>query len=62
MLGWVVRILLVIAGFMASLIVTKDALNFAFVQMVIAVILFTIFVAIIAFWPILEDWFKRRKQ
>lgn len=59
MLGWIVRILLVVAGFITSWFVAHDALNFAFIQMVVAVLLFTLVVAVIAFWPMLKDWFKR---
>ena len=58
MLGWIYRILIVLAGLLTSWFVARDALNFEVIQMLVAVILFTIVVAIIAFWPILKDWFK----
>lgn len=58
MLGWFIRILLVIAGFIASIFVARNALNFDIVQMVVAVILFTLAIAIIAFWPMLFKWLK----
>jgi len=61
MLGWFVRILLLIAGYIASLFVARNALNFDLVQMVIAVILFTLFVLLLAFWPAWRMWRKRRK-
>ncbi|MCC5015396.1 MULTISPECIES: hypothetical protein [unclassified Legionella] len=58
MLGWLVRILLVVAGFIASWFVARDALNFDIVQMVVAIFLFTIIVAIAAFWDLLAKWFR----
>jgi len=60
MLGWIVRALLVFAGSITSWFVARDALNFDVIQMVVAVILFTIFVAIAAFWPLIKDWFQRK--
>lgn len=56
MLGWVIRIFFIIAGFITSFFVTRDALNFDVVQTVIAVILFTLFIAIVAFWPTVKEW------
>lgn len=58
MLGWTVRIFFIIAGFITSFFVTRDALNFDVIQMTISVILFTSIIAIIAFWPILMTWIK----
>jgi len=59
MIGWVARLLLVIAGYIASYFVARDALHFDIVQMVVAMLLFTIFVFIIAFWPTVKGWIKR---
>ncbi|EKD55214.1 MAG: hypothetical protein ACD_60C00024G0014 [uncultured bacterium] len=59
MLGWIVRVLLVLAGFITSLFVSRDALKFDVIQMVVAVLLFTLLVAIVAFWPMLKAWFMR---
>ncbi|EHL30061.1 hypothetical protein [Legionella drancourtii] len=61
MLGWIVRLLLVMSGSIASWFVARDALNFAVVQMVIAVLLFTLVIAIAAFWSTLKNWFKRKE-
>ena len=58
MLGWIIRLLFIIAGFVTSFFVARDELNFDVMQMVVAVILFTTFIAIIAFWSILKSWFK----
>lgn len=62
MLGWIVRILFVLAGSIASWFVARDALNFPIIQMIIAVFLFTLAVAIVAFWPMLKDWVKYQKK
>lgn len=58
-MGWVVRILMVVAGFITSFFISRDELKFDIIQMVVAVLLFTFLVAIIAFWPMLKVWFKR---
>lgn len=60
MFGWLIRLLLVVAGFIASFFVARDALNFDVIQMVIAVVLFTIICAIMAFWSEIKKWFKPR--
>ena len=54
MLGWIVRGLLIVSGFVASWIVTKDAPQFGTVQMAVALLLITLVVAVLAFWP--ERW------
>jgi hypothetical protein len=59
MFGWIISILLVIAGFITSLFISRDALNFSVVQTFIAVILFSLFVLIVAFWSNVKKWFKR---
>lgn len=59
MLGWILRMLLVIAGSITGWFVARDALNFNIIQMVVAVILFTIAVMIATFWPELTDFFQR---
>lgn len=58
MLSWLVRILLVLAGVIAGWIVAPDSNQFSIFQMVIAVLLFTFFVAIAAFWPTVARWFR----
>jgi hypothetical protein len=61
MLDWIVRLLLVVSGSIASWFVARDALNFAIFQMVIAVLLFTSIIIIAAFWSALKNWFKRKE-
>ncbi|KTD26020.1 hypothetical protein Lmac_1791 [Legionella maceachernii] len=60
MIGWLVRVLFVIAGSITGLFVSRDALNFSVFQMVIAVLLFTLLVSIAAFWSTLVNWYKQR--
>ena len=54
MLGWLVRGLLITAGFIASWFVANDAPQFVLLQMAIAVMLVVLLVWILAFWP--ERW------
>jgi hypothetical protein len=61
MIGWLVRLLLILASFITSLFVSKDALNFATLQMIVAVVLFTLLVTIIVFWPALKDFIRSNK-
>lgn len=58
MLGWIVRILMVVAGSITSWFVARDALNFNIIQMVVAVLLFTFAVLIVAFWQELSALVK----
>lgn len=62
MFGWIARILFAISGGIASFFVAKDALNFPIIQMVVSVILFTLLVFTLAFWPNLKAWYKRVKK
>jgi hypothetical protein len=48
---WIVRILLIIAGPIAAWFVSRDADNFGFFQMVVAIILVAAFVIVAALWP-----------
>ena len=61
MLSWLLRLLFVIAGFIASIFVARDALNFDIIQMVIAVVLMTLIVIIFAFWPEIKKLLKIHK-
>ena len=51
MVSWIVRGLLALGGVAAGWFVVKDAPNFGVVQMVMALLLLTLIVAVIAFWP-----------
>ena len=54
MLGWIVRGLLVVAGFVASWFMAKDAPQFGLLQMAVGLFLVILVVAVLAFWP--ERW------
>lgn len=58
-MGWIIRILLVVAGLIASLFIERDALNFEVIQMTIATLLFAIVIFIIAFWPQIKMFLKK---
>ncbi|KTD41338.1 hypothetical protein Lpar_2655 [Legionella parisiensis] len=59
---WFLRLLFVISGAIASWFVGREELRFPVVQMVIAVILFTLIISAIAFWPELKSWYKRFRK
>ena len=48
MLGWIVRIILVIAAPITALFVARDALNFGLIQTFVAMLLVTALVGLIA--------------
>ncbi len=62
MLGWIVRILLVIAGFITSFFIAYDALNFEIIKMVVAILIFTVTVMIAAFWPMLKKAYMQKRN
>lgn len=51
MIGWIVRILMIVAGAVTSWAIAKDAPNFSVIQMMVALFLLTLVVAVFAFWP-----------
>lgn len=58
MLGWVVRIIMIVAGTVTGLFLAKDAPLFGVVQTMMMLLLLALAVAALAFWP--ERWsFKR---
>ena len=60
MLGWIIRGFVIVAGFVASWFVAKDAPQFGIMQMAVGLLLMMFVVAVLAFWP--ERWthFLRR--
>jgi hypothetical protein len=54
MISWIVRGLLAGGGVVTGWFVAEDAPNFGVVQMMMALILLTFVVAVLAFWP--ERW------
>lgn len=57
-ISWIVRLLMAVAGIVAAWFIAKDALNFGIVQAVIALLLVTLIVAVLALRPIC--WAIRR--
>jgi hypothetical protein len=51
MFNWVTRGLWFVAGIITGWFIASDAVNFGVIQMVVALLLLTLIVAIIAFWP-----------
>lgn len=51
MFGWIVRLLLIAAGMVTGWFVARDAAIFGVVQVMVALLLITAIVAILAFWP-----------
>ncbi len=54
--GWLSEALLFLANAITSLFVSPDTLNFSIIRMVVAVLLFTLIVIIIAFRKSLKSW------
>ena len=50
MLGWIVRILFILAAPIAALLVSRDALNFSLVQTFVAMILLVAIIGLAATW------------
>lgn len=51
MLSWIVRLLMIAAGFVTSWFVAKDAPIFGVAQVMMTLILIALIVAVVAFWP-----------
>jgi len=50
MLGWIIRILFILAAPIAALLVSRDALNFGLVQTLVAIALIVALVGLAAAW------------
>ena len=51
MISWIVRLLMIAAGAVTGWVVAEDASNFGVIQMMVALLLLTLIVAVLAFWP-----------
>ena len=60
MLGWVVRIIMIVAGVVTGLFVAKDAPLFGVVQTMVMLLLLALIVTVLAFWP--ERWSLKRRR
>ena len=56
MLSWFVRGLLIVAGFVASWFVARDAPQFGIMQVAVTLVLMVFVVAVLAFWPERSTW------
>ncbi len=54
MLNLLVRLLFMAAGVITSWLVARNEPNFSVIQMTVAVLLFVLFVFVLAFWP--KQW------
>ncbi|WP_271169481.1 hypothetical protein [Hansschlegelia plantiphila] len=54
MLGWFVRLSLGLASLITGLFVAKDAVNFGIVNVMVAVLLLTAVISVLAFWPMIS--------
>jgi len=62
MLNLIFRPIMILAAFIASYFVARDAVNFSIVQMVVALLLIAGLVGVAAFWEILADRFNAKKR
>jgi len=53
-MSWIVRGILIAAGFIVSWFVAKDTQLFSILQMVVSLLFLAIVVVVLAFWP--ERW------
>ena len=61
-LSWLIRPLLLLAAVIAGWFVAEDAVNFGIIQMVVAMVLITMLVALAAFWEAVMDWLRERRK
>jgi hypothetical protein len=61
MLGWIVRILLIVAGAITGWFVAHDATNFGVLQMFVMLALITAFVAALTLLPMVLSWLKGQR-
>jgi hypothetical protein len=61
MLNLLLRPVMFLAAIIAGWFVARDAVNFTVIQMVVALFLITVIVAVAAFWETLSDWISNKK-
>lgn len=61
MLGWLVRLLFIIAGTITGWFVASNATNFIVLQMFVMLGIVAIFMGGLAFAPMIRSWFKRQR-
>lgn len=60
MIGWLIRGLLFMAGIITGMLISKDDNHFEVVQMMVAIGLFTLLAAVLAFMPVVKNWRKKK--
>ncbi|HVZ03649.1 hypothetical protein [Hyphomicrobium sp.] len=58
----IIHPIMILAAFIASYFVARNAVNFSIVQMVVALLLITGLVAVAAFWEFLADRLNAKKR
>jgi hypothetical protein len=61
MFGWLVRVLLIVAGAITGWFVARDATNFGVLQMFVMLTLITVAIGALAFWPTVLSWFRGQR-
>lgn len=61
MVNLLLRPVMFLAAIVTGWFVAEDAVNFNVIEMVVALFLITIIVAVAAFWETLSDWVMNRK-
>ena len=62
MVSWIVRAVLSLAAIITGWFVVQDASNFDIVQMMVGLLLITVFVLIAAFWSPCAAWLRARPE
>ncbi len=60
MVNLLLRPIMFFAAIIAGWFVATDAVNFGVIQMVVALFLITVVVAVAAFWETISDWFESK--
>ena len=55
-MNWIIRGILIVAGFVVSWFVAKEAPQFSILQMVVSLLFLALAVVVLAFWP---EWWKQ---
>ncbi len=61
MLGWLVRLLFIIAGSITGWFVATNATNFIVLQMFVMLAIIAIFIGALAFIPMILSWYRRQR-
>jgi hypothetical protein len=62
MIHWVVRLIWASAGVITGWFVAREATNFAWIQIIVSLLLMTLFLALAVYWPSLVRCFSRKRE